>query len=85
MRNYHVLAPLAAMASAIDGLIHKKSHGKCDVRVGKRITLLILNEDMNDIIRIIKSPENSLVLIDVVGETVKDELIKQEFGFLAML
>ena len=40
---------------------------------------------MNDITRIIKSPENWVVLIDVVGETVKHELIKQEFGFLAML
>ena len=80
-----MLAQLAAMASAIDGLIQKEARGKCDVRVGKRIALVILSEDMNDIIRIIKSPKNSVVLIDVVGETVKHELIKQEFGFLAML
>ena len=40
------------------------------MRVGKGFTLFILNEDMNGIIRIIKSLENSAVLID--------ELLKQK-------
>ena len=36
---------------------------------------------MNDIIKVIKSLEDSSVLIDGVTETVKDEIKKQEGGF----
>ena len=37
---------------------------------------------MNDIIKIIKSLEDSVILIDGVTETVKHEIEKQEGGFL---
>ena len=40
---------------------------------------------MNDIIKIIKSSEDSGVLIDEVTETVKKEVKKQEGGFLSDL
>ena len=40
---------------------------------------------MNDIIKIIKSLEDSGVLIDGVTETVKHEIKKQEGGFLGAL
>ena len=40
---------------------------------------------MNDIIKIIKSLEDSGILIDQVTETVKDEIKKQEGGFLRAL
>ena len=40
---------------------------------------------MNDVIKIIKSLEDSGVLIDGVTETVKDEIKKQEGGFLGAL
>ena len=40
---------------------------------------------MNDIIKIIKSLEDSGVLIDGVTETLKDEIKKQESGFLGAL
>ena len=40
---------------------------------------------MNDIIKIIKSLEDSGVLIDGVTQTVKDEIKKQEGGFLGAL
>ena len=43
--------------------------------------LFILNEDMNYIIKIIKSLEDSGVLIDGVTETVKREIKRQEGGF----
>ena len=43
-----------------------------NARTGKGFTLFILNEDMNDIIKIIKS-EDSGVLIDGVAKTVKHE------------
>ena len=40
---------------------------------------------MNDIIKIIKSLEDSSVLIDGVAETVKQEIKKQEGKFLGAL
>ena len=40
---------------------------------------------MNDIIKIIKSLEDSGVLIDAVTETVKHEIKNQEGGFLGAL
>ena len=45
----------------------------------------ILNEDMNIITKIIKSFEDSGVLIDGVTEIEKDEIKKQEGGFLGVL
>ena len=51
------------------------------VRAGKGFNLFISNEDMNDIIKIIKSLEDSGVLIDGVTETVKCEMKKQKGGF----
>ena len=55
--------------------------GKRAVRAGKGFTLFISNEDMNDIIKIIKSLEDSGVFIDGVTGTVKHEIKKQEGGF----
>ena len=83
----NVLALLTTMASAsvIDGAIQRKMRAQGVVKTGKGITLAISNEDMDDIIRIIKSPENSLVLIDRVSRTVKYEIQNQENGFLSML
>ena len=59
----------------------RKIFGKGDVRAGKRFILFISNEDMNDIIKIIKSLEDWGVLIDGFSETVKHEIEKQEGGF----
>ena len=63
----------------------RKISGKGAVRAGKRFTLFISNGDMNDLIKIIKSSEDSGVLIDGVTETVKYEIKKQEGGFLGAL
>ena len=83
----NVLAPLSTMSSAstIDGATQRKMCGKGAVRAEKGITLVISNEDMDDTIRIIKSLENSDVLIDGVSETVKHEVKQQGGGFLGML
>ena len=62
----------------------RKIRGKGAVRAGKGFTLFVLNEDMNDV-KIIKSLEDSSVLIDGVTETVKHEMKKQERGFLGAL
>ena len=55
------------------------------MRVGKAFTLFISNQDMNDIIKIIKLLEDLGVLIDRVTETVKHEIKKQERRFLIAL
>ena len=55
------------------------------MRGGKGFTLFISNEDMNDIIKFIKSLEDSDVLLDGVIETVKHEIKKKEGGFLGAL
>ena len=39
---------------------------------------------MDDIVRVIKTLENSVVLIDGVSETVNPEIKQQEGGFLSM-
>ena len=49
---------------------------------GKWFPLLISNEGMNDVIKVIKSLEYSSVLIDGVTETVKHEIKK--VGFLVV-
>ena len=59
--------------------------GKGAFRAGKGFILFILNEDMNDITKIIKLLEDSCVLIDGVTETWKDEIKKKEGGFLGAL
>ena len=60
----------------------RKVSGKGAVRSGKGFTLFVSNEDSNDFIKIIKSLEDSRVLIDGVTEAVKHEIKKQEGGFL---
>ena len=56
----NVLAPLGLTAamSAIDGSIQKKIHGSGATK-GAGIKLIIKQEDMNDIIKIIEALENS--------------------------
>ena len=63
----------------------RKISGKGAVRAGKVFTLFILNEYLNDIIKIRKLLGYSGVLIDGVFETVKDETINQESRFLGAL
>ena len=62
----------------------RKTSGKRAVRAGKWFTWFISKEDMNNIMKIIKSLKDSGVLIDGVTETVKYET-KQEGVFLGAL
>ena len=59
------------LASNIINKIERKTSEKEAVRAGIGFTLFILNEDMNDIIKIIKSLEDSNVFIDGITETIK--------------
>ena len=77
----NVLAPLgiSAAMSAIDGNIKKKMLGS------EVTTLIISNDEMNDILKIVKSLENSGLLLKGVSETIQHEAKEQRGGFLSML
>ena len=62
----------------------RKISGRGTVRAGKGSTLFISNEDLNDIIKNIKSVEDSGVLIDGVTETVKHEIKNNKADFLEL-
>ena len=64
--------------SAIDGSIQKKIHGS-------GVKLIIEQEDMNDIMKIIEALENSGILLKGVTETIENETKEQRGGFLSML
>ena len=48
-------------------------------------TLIISNDEMDDILKIIKSLEDSGVLLKGVSETIQHEAKEQRGGFLSML
>ena len=76
-----VLIPLGltAEASAADAGIHKKILGSGTT------TLIISNDEMKDIIKIVKSLEDSGLLFKGVSETIQNEAKEQKGGFLSML
>ena len=82
----NVLAPLGLTAamSAIDGSIQKKIHGSGTTK-GAGVQLIIEQEDMNDIMKIIKALENSGILLKGVSKAIKNETKEQKGGFLSML
>ena len=55
----------------------KKTPGRRVVRAGKEITLVISNEDLGKIIKIIKSLQDSSLLIDGTSEAVETESRKK--------
>ena len=76
----NVLAPLGLTAamSAICGSIQKKI-------LGSGVKLIIEQEDMKDIMKIIKASENSGILLKGVTKTIENETKEQREGFLSML
>ena len=77
----NVLAPLGLTASmsAIDCSIPKKFNGSATTK------LIIENEDINDIMKIIEALENSDILLKGVSKTIEKETKEQKGGFLSML
>ena len=77
----NVLAPLvlSATMSVIDGSIKKK------MIVAGTTTLIISNDEMDDILKIVKSLEDSNVLLKGVSETIQHEAKEQRGGFLSIL
>ena len=80
----NILAPLGitAAASAIDVRIQKKMHGSGHPQ---STTLIISNKEMNDMIEIGQTLEDSNILLKGVTKTIKKETKKQKGGFLIML
>ena len=70
-----ILLGITAAASSIDGVIHKKMFGSVSPSdLASEIAVLkISNVEINDMMEIIKSLEESGLLIKDVRETVKDE------------
>ena len=77
----NVLIPLGltAAASAADAGIHKKILGSGTT------TLIISNEEMNDIMKIVQALEDSNILLKGVTKTIENETREQKGGFLSML
>ena len=77
----NVLAPLelTAAVSAIDGSLQKKMYGSGTT------TLVISNDEMDNIIKIIEALENSGVLLEGAAKTIQNEAKEQRGGFLSML
>ena len=75
------LIPLGlwAAASATDAAIQKKIYGS------DTTALKVSNEEMEDIIKIIKSPEESGLLIKGISVTLKNETKEQKGKLLGML
>ena len=77
----NVLVPLRLMAAAsvTDAAIQKKIFGSGTT------TSALSNEDLNNIIKIVKSLEESGLLIKGVSKAIESEAKEQKGGFLGML
>ena len=77
----NVLASLGitVAASAIDAGIKKKIHGSGIT------TLIISNEEMNDIMKTVQVLEDSNILLKGVTKAIKNETKEQKGGSLSML
>ena len=71
---------LTAAASATGVAINKKILGSRN-----NTTLIISNDDMHDLLKIVKSLEDSGILLDGITEIVRNEVKEQKGGFLPML
>ena len=77
----NILAPLGitAAASAVDAGFEKKIDGSGTT------TLIISNEEMSDIMKIVQALQDSNILLKGFTKTIKNETKEQKGGFLSML
>ena len=68
-----------AAASAVDAGIQKKIHGSGTT------TLVISNKEMNDIMKIVQTLEDSKILLKGITKTIENKKKEQKRGFLGML
>ena len=71
---------LTAAASATDAALKKRILGS-----GNHKTPITFNDDMQDPLKIVKSLEDSGLLLDGITETIKKEVKEKKGGFLSML
>ena len=69
-KNVLALLGITAAASSIDAAIQKKIVGSGTV------TLIISNEEMNDIMKIVQALEDSNVLLKEITKTIENEIKK---------
>ena len=70
---------LTTAASTTDGAIHKKMFGSGFT------TLIVSNNEIEDIMKLVKSLEDSALLIKCVSKTVKNEAKEQKGEFILIL
>ena len=82
-----ILLELTTAASAADAGIHKKilGSGNPPSSHNNNAVLIISNDEMEDIIKIVKYLEDSGLLLKGVSKTVQNEVKEQKGGFLSML
>ena len=78
-KSFLIPLGLTIAASATDTAIHKKMFRS------RVTTLIISNEQMNSIMKIVKFLEESELLIKGVCETIKNEAKEQKWGFIRMV
>ena len=77
----NVLSPLGitAAASSIDARIQNKIHDSGTT------ALIISNKEMNDIMKIVQTLEDSNILLKGITKKIKNETKEHKWGFLGML
>ena len=78
-KSFLIPLGLRVAASAADARIQKKIHGSGTT------TLILSNEEMNVIMKIVQALEDLNILLKGVSETIKNGTKEQKGGFLSML
>ena len=82
----NVLTPLAKSVLVINGGSVSNRHSYSKGNFGSGTTILIFSiEELNNITKILKSVEDSRLLIKGITETVENKVKEQKGGFLGML
>ena len=79
VKNILASLGITGAASAIDVRIEKIIYGSGTT------TLIISNEEMNDIMKIVQALEDSNILLREVTKTIENETKEQKWVFLSML
>ena len=70
------LLGLTAASSAVDAGVQKKIYGS-----GSATTLLVSNDNIQDILGVVKSLENCGVLLKRITKTIHNDIFEQKGGF----
>ena len=79
LKNVVATLGLSAAMSGIDGAIQKNIYGSGTT------TLVISNEELNDILKIVQALEDQNILLKAVTKTIKNDMNNKKGGALGML